>query len=80
MSMSNKILNTSTETATNELDLNIDELPSFIDVAEKHDAANYNNTNNSYHSKENNATAHHANEIKFTLTPKEIVNRRGENL
>ena len=61
------MLNTNTETATNEFDLNIDDLSSFIDVSEKDYTVNYDNTTALHSSKENNSTVNHTKEIKFIL-------------
>ena len=51
------------------MELGIDDLSSFVGITEKDDVANYDNTDASHHSKENDATAHHVQEIKFILAP-----------
>ena len=54
-SMSNDILNTSTESTIKECDVTIDDLSSFIDVPMKDDTANCHN-NMLHHAKKNNTS------------------------
>ena len=58
--MYNSILNTSTETATNEFHPCTIDFYNFMDSDEKYDACDYSNTNTLHHAKENDDTTHHA--------------------
>ena len=63
--MSNSVLNTSTETATNDIDMHVDDFSNFIGSAEKDDAVNHVNTAALCHANKNNATTHHSEENEF---------------
>ena len=70
--MSSSVLNTSMETAPNDIDLCANYFSNSINSAEKDVTVNHANTTTSHHIKENNATAHHVKEIKWIVIPEEI--------
>ena len=65
MSILTSILSTIAETTINKFDLSIDQLSSFVEIAEKDDTDNYDKTTISHHANENNDSAHHVEKINL---------------